>query len=297
MTTNTTSGPMPIAYEVDGPSDGQPLLMLNGLGMQLTQWPEPFLQSLHDAGLKTIRIDNRDVGLSGRAEGKKAPNPYLQLLLTTFGLSTSAPYRLEDMADDAVSVLDELGINKAHVLGLSMGGIIGQVFAARHKERVDRTVFLMTSTNNRALPRPKGEAARILFNREGPPRTLDEAVDQIVAKWQFFMTRDGGMSEADLRAFHEAAIKRGADHHGWQRQLAAIIETGDLRRRFTSQIEAPTLIIHGTEDRLVPIEGGRDIKKNIPHAALEEIEGMGHDLAPKLHDRLSGLVVDHLCSR
>jgi proline iminopeptidase len=293
ITEGKTNGAVPIAYEMEGPEGGDPVVLLNGLGMQATQWPRPVLDHLHKEGFRTIRVDNRDVGLSGRMDGAKAPNPYMQLFVTTFGFKGGAPYRLEDMADDAVSVMDELDIGAAHVMGLSMGGIISQVLAARYKDRVKRLVLFMTTTNNRSLPRPKGEAAKILFDRQPPARSAEEATERLVAKWQFFMTADGGMSVEELRAFHRAAVERGIDPEGWKRQLAAIVESGDIRKA-TRSIKAPALIVHGTQDKLVPIEAGRDILKNLPGARMEEIEGMGHDLPPVHHERIGKLITGHL---
>lgn len=292
MTERMTTGPVPIAYRVDGPQDGPAILMINGLGMQLIQWPAGFLRQLHDAGFRTVRVDNRDVGRSGRISGAKAPNPYLQLVITTLGLPGGAPYSLSHMADDARSVLDDLGLEKAHVLGLSMGGIIAQLFAADHRDRTDRVALFMTTSGNRSLPRPKGEAARILFGREAPPRSAEEAVDRMVEKWQFFMTNPGGMSTDDLRAFHRAAVDRGMDLEGWQRQFAAIIESGDIRAK-SRTIKAPTLIIHGRDDRLVPLAAGQDVHASIPGSRMEIIDGMGHDIPPVFEDRLATLVSSH----
>ncbi|NNU16172.1 alpha/beta hydrolase [Parvularcula sp. ZS-1/3] len=291
--TGKTDSAIPIAYEVGGPEDGKPVLMLTGLGMQLTQWPEPFVRDLQQAGFRTIRIDHRDVGLSGRVEGKKPPNPYLQLILGLIGLKAGAPYTLEDMADDAVSVLDHLGIEKAHLIGLSMGGIVSQVLAARHTDRIDRIVFFMTSTNNRRLPMPEKKAMDILLNRGKAPEGREATIDDIVAKWQFFMTVDGGMSEADLRAFHAAAYDRGMDREGWQRQLAAILETGDLRK-YTRQIPCHSLIVHGYVDKLVPVTAGKDLHANLEHSELELVNDMGHDLAPKFLPMLTSKVIEHL---
>lgn len=292
MTEHTTKGDVPIVYEVDGPDGGDIILMLTGLGMQLTQWPQPFLDSLHSAGFRTVRVDNRDVGKSGKIEGARAPNPYLQMVMGLFGMSAGAPYSLEEMADDAVSVLDDMGADKAHLMGLSMGGIISQVLAGRYPERVKHLTLFMTTTGNRTLPLPTGEARKILMSRDAAPASRDEAIEQMVRKWKFFVTKDGGMTEEELRAFHGAAVDRGMDRAGWHRQMAAILETGDLRKH-TRAIQAPTLIIHGTEDKLVPPAAGRDVHENINGSRLEMIEGMGHDLPPKFLNQLSDLVVSH----
>jgi proline iminopeptidase len=293
MTEHHTEGTPSIAYEVDGPAQGEPVIMLNGLGMQLTQWPPAFLAKLHDAGFRTIRIDNRDVGMSGKMTGTRPPNPWLQLGLGLFGMSAGAPYSLSDMADDAASVIDHLGLAKAHVIGLSMGGIISQILAALHADKVERMVLFMTTTGNRSLPLPSGEARKILMGRDPAPATREEAIEQMVAKWQFFMTADGGMSLDELRDFHGIAIDRGMDREGWQRQMAAILETGDLRHH-SRAITAPTLVVHGRDDKLVPLAAGQDVHACIPGSRLEVIDGMGHDLPPRFMDRLTTLTTEHL---
>ena len=293
MTEYQTKTDLPITYEIDGPEGGDAVLMLNGLGMQLTQWPASFLAMFHDAGFRTIRVDNRDVGLSGRVDGKMAPNPYLQLIMRVLGLKTSAPYRLEDMAQDALHVLDDASVDAAHVLGLSMGGIISQVFTGSYPDRTKSLNLLMTTSGNRSLPRPKGEAAKILMSREPAATSVDEAVDRIVNKWKFFMTKDGGMSDEELYAMHKAAVIRGVDPMGWQRQLAAILETGDVRP-FARNITVPTLIVHGEDDPLVPFAAGHDIHKTIKNSRFEGIPGMGHDLAPIHIPQIGGLIIENL---
>ncbi|MEO1659254.1 MAG: alpha/beta hydrolase [Pseudomonadota bacterium] len=288
-------GPVPIAYELSGPKDGTPVLLLNGLGMQLTQWPPALIKALEDQGHRVLRIDNRDVGLSGRLKGERAPHPIVQYGMRMFGMTTSAPYKIEDMADDAARVLDTLGFGAAHVIGLSMGGIIAQVLAGGAPGRVHSLTCLMTTTNNRALPFPSGEAARILFGRGGSPKTLDDAVDHLYEMWAFIMTQDGGTTEDELRAWLRAAVVRGFDASGWRRQTAAILETGDVRA-YGEAVTAPTLVIHGTADPLVPYAGGEDVARTIPGAELQLIEGMGHDLPPKHLDEITERISRHLAS-
>ncbi|MEO1043542.1 MAG: alpha/beta hydrolase [Pseudomonadota bacterium] len=287
------SGDVPIAYELSGPTDGQPVLLLNGLGMQLTQWPPALIKALEDAGYQVLRIDNRDVGLSGRLEGQRAPHPIIQYGMRMFGMSTSAPYRIEDMADDAARVLDALGIGAAHVIGLSMGGIIGQVLAGGAAGRIQSLTCLMTTTGNRSLPFPSGEAGRILFGRGESPKTLDAAVDHLYDMWTFIMTQDGGQTEEELRSWLRDSVERGFSASGWRRQTAAIIETGDIRA-YGEAITAPTLVIHGTADPLVPQAAGEDVARTIAGAELVLIEGMGHDLPPKHLPQITERILGHL---
>ncbi|MEM6914312.1 MAG: alpha/beta hydrolase [Pseudomonadota bacterium] len=286
-------GDVPIAYELSGPADGKPVLLLNGLGMQLTQWPPALIQDLESAGYLVLRIDNRDVGLSGRLDGKRAPHPLVQYGMRMFGMTTSAPYRIEDMADDAARVLDTLGFGATHIIGLSMGGIIGQVLAGGAAGRVQSLTCLMTTTSNRALPFPSGEAARVLFGRGESPKTLDAAVDYLYDVWTFIMTKDGGQTEEDLRSWLRDAVTRGFSASGWRRQTSAIIETGDVRA-YSEAVTAPTLVVHGTADPLVPQAAGEDVARSIRGAELALIEGMGHDLPPKHLPQISARIIRHL---
>ena len=286
-------GPVPIAYELTGPDEAPPVLLLNGLGMQLTQWPPSLIAVLEKAGHRVLRIDNRDIGLSGRLKGQRAPHPFIQYGMRTFGMATSAPYRLEDMADDALRVLDALEIARAHVIGLSMGGIIAQILAGGAPARVSSLTCLMSTTNNRTLPLPSGEAGSILLGLGGAPQSLDEAVDQLFEMWSFITTQDGGTSDEDLRQWLRDGIERGFDIGGWRRQSAAILETGDVRP-YAEAVSAPTLVIHGTADPLVPHAGGVDIARTVPGAELELVEGMGHDLPPKHLPRITERIVRHL---
>ncbi|MEE4212369.1 MAG: alpha/beta hydrolase [Parvularcula sp.] len=296
MTTlRKTRTPVSIAYEVHGPADGEPILFLNGLGLQLTQWPKAMLEHLHAEGYRTILMDNRDIGLSDQVQTGRVPNVYLHLVFSTFGIRTGAPYRLEDMADDAAAVLNDLGIDKAHILGLSMGGIIAQVFGATHPERTKSLILLMTTTNNRRLPRPKGEAAKVLFDRRPPPTTMDDAVQRQFEKWAFFRTQEGGQTDEELREWLRQALERGTTPDGWLRQVAAIIEGGDIRH-YSRKVEAPCFIVHGSADRLVPIVGGKDIAANIRGAKMKTIEGMGHDLPPRHLDEINRSITHFLQS-
>jgi proline iminopeptidase len=174
-----------------------------------------------------------------------------------------------------------------------MGGIISQVLASRHRDKVDRLALFMTTTGNRRLPLPSGEARKILMGRDPVATSREEAVERMVAKWQFFMTADGGMSLEELRAFHSAAVDRGMDREGWQRQMAAILESGDIREH-TRSIKAPTLIVHGRQDKLVPMQAGEDVHGNIEGSRLEIIDGMGHDLPPRYMERITSLLTEHL---
>ncbi len=286
-------GDVPIAYELTGPEDGTPVLFLNGLGLQLTQWPPAMIQAFENAGYRVLRIDNRDIGLSGRLKGQRAPHPLVQYGMRMFGMTTNAPYRIEDMADDAARVLDALGITETHVVGLSMGGIIAQVLSGGAPGRVLSLTCIMTTTGNRSLPLPSLDIMKLMSSGGGKVKTVDDAVEGLFNMWSHIRTEDGGQTDDELRAWLRASLERGFDMSGQRRQTSAILETGDVRR-YTEAVTAPTLVVHGTADPLVNMAGGQDIAKTIRGAEIELIEGMGHDLPPKHTEFITERILRHM---
>ncbi len=290
---NLAANGIEIEYEADGPQNGPVALLIMGLAQQLIFWPEDFVAALNEAGYRTIRFDNRDIGKSHKFHGRRAPNPLVQIPARLAGLKGLAPYSLEDMARDSVGVLDALKIGKAHIIGVSMGGMIAQVLAAQNPDRVNSLAIIMSSTSNPNLPRAKAEIAKALI---APPKnitTRDEALERAMYLWGLIGTKNSGAATEELRARLAAAYDRSHYPAGPRRQLAAIIETGDLRARFTRRIKAPTLVIHGSEDPLAPPAGGVDIFRNIDGARLEIIEGMGHDIPKKFRARIAAMIVAH----
>lgn len=282
-----------IEMEIEGPMDGPPILLIMGLAQQLIFWPPAFVAQLNDAGFRTIRFDNRDVGKSHRFDGLRAPNPLLHLPARIAGMKGLAPYSLEVMAQDSIGVLDALKIDKAHVVGVSMGGMIAQVAAAKHPSRVRSLTAIMSSTNNLSLPRAKPEVAKALLAPPKKGATKEDVLDRSVQFWRMIGTKNSGTIDAELRARIEAAYDRSHNPAGIRRQLAAIIESGDLRR-FTRKIGAPSLVIHGSADPLAPPAGGVDIAKNIKGARLEIMEGMGHDMPRAYLPKISDMIIGHL---
>lgn len=292
MTALTVRG-VEIEYQFDGPASGPVAVLIMGLAQQLTFWPDDFVAALNDAGYRTLRFDNRDVGHSQKFAGGRAPNPMLQLAARLAGVRGLAPYSLEDMAGDAAGLLDALGIDKADIVGVSMGGMIAQVLAARHPARVRRLAIIMSSTNNPRLPRARPEIARALMAPPAKIVTREQALDRALSFWKLIGTKDPGAAEEELRARLAASYDRSHYPAGVRRQLAAIIDTGDLRKSFTRKITAPTLVIHGSEDPLAPPAGGIDIHRNIKGADLEIVEGMGHDIPKKYRARIAARIVGH----
>jgi pimeloyl-ACP methyl ester carboxylesterase len=282
-----------LEHQFDGPEDGPVILLIMGLAQQLTFWPDDFVAALNEAGYRTLRFDNRDIGHSQKFEGKRAPNPMVQLAARLAGVRGLAPYSLEDMAKDTADLLDALGIDKADIIGVSMGGMIAQVLAAKRPERVRRLAIIMSSTNNPRLPRARAEIARALMARPSNITTKEQALERAMVLWNLIGTRNSGASQEELRARLAASYERSHYPAGARRQLAAIIETGDLRKNFTRKITAPALVIHGSEDPLAPPAGGVDIFKTIKGADLEIIEGMGHDIPKKFRARIAARIVGH----
>jgi proline iminopeptidase len=268
------------------------VLLIMGLGMQLVAWPEEFCRALADAGYHVVRFDNRDVGLSSRVAGD-AVDPRVQLARYALHLPVRAPYRLEDMAEDAIGVLDALGLPAAHFIGASLGGMIAQCAAAAHPQRCLSLVSIMSSSGARELPYAKPRVGWVLARR--PPRgaSLEAQLDHVVRVFRTIGS-PGFPTPEDVRRERLAqGLRRSRDSDGMFRQLLAVLASGD-RSAALAQIRAPTLVIHGEDDPFVRVEHGIDCAKKIRGAVLRTIPGMGHDFAPGLLPLLTEAVLAHL---
>lgn len=284
-----------LCYEVEGPADGTPVLLIMGLATQMVSWPPGFIAGLNAAGYRTIRFDNRDIGLSEKLDGVRAPNTLLHMLLSRIGITHLAPYRLTDMAKDTVGVLDALGIDRAHVVGLSMGGMIGQIVAADYPSQVRSFTAIMTSTNNPRLPMARKEVMRAMLRPVGKNASLDDAINRALHIWGLIGTQDTGEDPDALRQRVTEALTRSNYPQGAARQMSAIIGTGDLRR-FTRRIKSPTMVLHGDADPLVDIACGKDVAANVPDAQFHPLPGMAHDLPTKYHDTLVAHLTAHFAA-
>ena len=269
-----------IEYETYGDPANPTILLIMGLGAQLTLWPLPFVEALVARGYRVIRYDNRDVGLSTKLDTAGRPRLGLMLFQRMLKMQPRVAYKLSDMAADAIGLLDALGIDKAHIVGASMGGMISQLVAATYPQRTLSLTSIMSTTGNPALPRAKREAMDVLVNR---PKTTD--IDALVAHGIRAAQVTGSPAypiAPDLLATRvRETVERSSYPDGFARQMAAIIADGDRRHRLKA-IKAPTVIVHGAADPLVTIEGGRDTAASIPGARLIEIPGMGHNLPVEL---------------
>jgi pimeloyl-ACP methyl ester carboxylesterase len=258
-----------------------------GIGGQMLQWPEGFCAELVAQGLHVIRFDNRDVGLS--THFPDAPKPDLAAALA--GDVSSASYTLSDMAADAVGLLDALGLDSAHLVGASMGGMIAQTIAIEHPARVRSLTSMMATTGDRSVGQPRPEALRAMA---GPPAaTREEVIERMVSVSRMVGSPGFPLDEAAVRERTGRAYDRAYDPLGVARQAVAVVASGDRTARLRS-VAVPTLVLHGAGDRMCDVSGGRATAAAIPGAELEVIDGMGHNLPrelwPAIASRIAALV-------
>ena len=282
-----------IRIEVDdqGPADGPAVLLIMGLGMQLIAWPQAMVQMLVRQGFRVVRFDNRDIGLSQGFDDAGVPNMALAGLRYAMHLPVHSPYSLADMARDALGVLDALDIEQAHVCGASMGGMIAQHLAAMAPERVASLTLMMTSSGSRRLPQPSWRVRRALMSRPMKPGT-DAAVDWIIQVLYLIGSPTYPSDYQDLRARALESVQRAWHPSGSARQLLAVVADGD-RSALLPHIQAPTLVIHGVDDPLVPVACGEDLAQRIANATADFIPGMGHDLPEELLQRFAQGIGDN----
>lgn len=282
-----------LEVESRGRAGDPALLLIMGLGLGLKAWPEDFVDALVQRRLRVVMFDNRDCGRSTYID-REPPAALLPLFIrASFGLPVSGPYTLDDMADDAAGLLDALGIARAHVAGVSLGGMIGQQLAIRHAAKVASLVSIMSSSgSSRMAFAPRLDALLALLRR--PPRDapLPALVDHFVHLFRVIGSPAFPTPEPLLRQRLEQALGHGYRPDGTLRQLVAVLASGDRSLDLPS-IAAPTLVIHGDRDPLVPLAAGEDVAAKIPGARLQVIPGMGHDLAPAVLPILVEAIAGH----
>lgn len=272
-----------LCYESFGDAAHPAMVLIMGMGAQMVGWDEEFCESLAGCGFRVIRFDNRDAGKSTRFDHAGVPDVSSAMTRAWLRLPVSAPYLLDDMASDVVGLLDALGIDRAHIVGASMGGGIGQVLAVRSPHRVLSLTSIMSTTGDPALPSPKLQALAAVFKQ--PPADLPGYVEYYVDTWRVLRAGDFPEEEARDRARAVRNHVRGIHPAGAARQLMAILASGS-RRSVLHQVAAPTVVIHGDSDPLVPLAAGVDTAHHIPGAELIVLEGMGHSLPVRLWPRI-----------
>ena len=281
-----------IAYEDFGVANDPVLLLVQGLGMPLSAWPPILIESLVAEGFRVIVFDNRDIGRSQRLDELTKPNMLVQTLRSKFGMKVAAPYRLTDMMRDAVGLLDGLDIESAHVVGVSMGGMIAQILALREPQRVRSLTSIMSTTNDRKLPGPTRAVTKHIMRGPKAP-TAQARFDYHWQLWRLLGSPAYPLADEELDRFLKRVFARGMTAAGAARQTLAIL-AAKARTTTLGGLDTPTLIIHGDADPLIPIECGIATAKAIPGARMMTLAGMGHDLPEALVPRLTRSIVQHV---
>lgn len=289
-TGNATSGDLKLYYEDMGDIDDPPVLLIMGLGAQLLLWRTAFCEQLVGHGLRVIRYDNRDVGLSSKTQRRSSGQPLVTRLARSFvGLPSEATYKLEDMADDAAAVLDHLGIERAHIVGASMGGMIAQIFAGRFQERTKTLGIIFSSNNSAFLPPPGPRQLLALIKGPAPSSPRDVIIDNAIRVGKIIGSPRYLASEEQLRAEAIESYERSYYPRGVARHFDAVLGSGSLRR-YNRETTAPAVVIHGRADKLMRPSGGRAVARAIDGARLVTFDGMGHDLPQQLWDQVIGVL-------
>ncbi|WP_322047539.1 alpha/beta fold hydrolase [Paraburkholderia sp. J67] len=279
-----------LGYDCFGETHGNALLLISGLGTQRLRWTVPFCEALAARGYRVIRFDNRDAGASTHLRHAAAPDLGTLAAMLASGQQPALPYTLRDMADDAIALLDALGIERAHIVGRSMGGMIAQIAASEHRSRVRSLASIMSSSGNPALP-PAAPDVMAMMMRPAPDPVADEAafIEHSLAFARRIAGRGFPFDAQQHRALLREERRHPHDAGSFARQLAALANAGDRRARLAT-IAAPTLVIHGADDPLVPPACGEDTATAIPGANFMLIDGMGHDLPTALDDTIADAI-------
>ncbi len=267
------------------------VVLIMGLAMQLVAWPLPFVQALVDAGYRVIRFDNRDIGLSRHFDEQGVPNVVWAALKLRLGGAVKTGYTLTDMARDTLGVLDALNVQKAHIVGVSMGGMIAQRVALAAPGRTLSLTSIMSTSGARGLPQAKPQVIRALMSR--PKTTTPQDIGDFYVKLLKVIGSPAyPVPEAEVRERANVAFTRNFHPQGIPRQMMAIMADTE-RAQALQNIQVPTLVVHGTEDGLVPFACGQDTARRIPNARFVPVEGMGHDLPPGVVQRLLVSMLPH----
>jgi len=288
MTIVQTNG---IQLETEVIGNGEPLLMIHGLGAQLIHWPRPFLEELVCRGFQVITFDNRDVAKSTWLDHLGVPAIHTIMLNSLSGKLSEVPYTLEDMADDTIGLLDGLGIAKAHVLGLSLGGMIAQVAALKYPDRLVSLTSMMSATGSRREFTPTPSAMTALMKKA--PTDRDAYIENRLIKLRQVGASLTAQDEDDSRATAKLAFDRGLHPQGVARQMAAMFASGSRYEQLKS-LAIPSLVIHGRKDPLAHVRGGRRTARAIPGAKYVEIAEMGHHLSRAFWPQMIHAISDHL---
>ena len=281
-----------LEVEDTGEKDRDAVLLIPGMAMQLIVWPEAMVHQLHQAGYRVIRLDNRDIGLSQDMAHLPAPNLMWFMLQQKLGFQPQAPYSIQDMANDALGVLDHLQINQAHLVGVSMGGMIGQRICIGSPQRALSLTSIMSSSGAKGLPGPTPDMRRVLFTP--PAKAGTQAAHQHALRFVQALAGPGfAHPVGSQQQLVDDSLKRSSRPMGAYRQMLAAMADRE-RAGLLARITTPTLVIHGKADPLVPYACGEDTARRIPNAKLHGIEGMGHDMPPGAIDNMMARLLPFL---
>tara|TARA_S200000501_G_scaffold343480_1_gene354462 strand:- start:4584 stop:5528 length:945 start_codon:yes stop_codon:yes gene_type:complete len=281
-----------IAYRDYGPINATPILLVTGLGAQLTLWPEFLIKDLQENNFRPIVFDNRDVGLSTRFSSQ--PSQTLNYIKYFLFIPINSEYTIEDMASDGIAVLDHLDIDSAHILGMSMGGMISQVLVAQHPQRTKSfTMISSTASTPNPFNGPKFKVTQQLLKRSAAKNDIEGRIDQSIKLFELIGTPGKSYDTPQFRNNMRAYIERGGDDGGFLRQMAAIIGSQN-RKELLKSINTPTLIIHGDIDPLIKVKNAYSAKKLIQSSKLEIVEGMGHMLDEESYEKFKFRFIDFL---
>jgi len=281
-----------IAFRDYGPINATPILLVTGLGAQLTLWPEFLIKDLQENNFRPIVFDNRDVGLSTRFSSQ--PSQTLNYIKYFLFIPINSEYSIEDMASDGIAVLDHLNIDSAHILGMSMGGMISQVLVAQHPQRTKSfTMISSTASTPNPFNGPKFKVTQQLLKRSAAKNDIEGRIDQSIKLFELIGTPGKNYDTPQFRNNMRAYIKRGGDDGGFLRQMAAIIGSQN-RKALLKSINTPTLIIHGDIDPLIKVKNAYSAKKLIQSSELEIVEGMGHMLDEESYEKFKFRFIDFL---
>lgn len=280
------AGNLSFCVETRGNPDGEPVMFIMGLGAQMTLWPEALLDQYVREGYRVIRFDNRDIGLSTHLRDRLKGHPMTVMARARMGLDIPAPYTLHDMAADVCGIMDGLGLSSSHLVGVSMGGMIAQLVAANSPERVRSATLIMTSTNSPRLPLPKPSLIVRLAGIGSRGNDEETVVERSIEFWKLIQSPGFPSRDEELRERITFNYRRSYHPAGILRQTRAILATGSLSSA-TRRIRQPVAVIHGKADPLVRPEAAKQLGYLIPHARVEMMEGMGHDLPEPLLARFA----------
>ena len=279
-----------IEFDSFGPADAEPILLISGLGTQMIRWSAPFCTALVSHGYRVIRFDNRDAGLSTHFDEAPIPDLACVAQVLARGGRPTVPYTLFDMANDAIGLLDGLSIDRAHIVGRSMGGMIAQLVASEYPHRTRSLTSIMSGSGNPANPPPAPQVMALLTRR--PPHPHEDEAGFLAHRTAFarlISGRGSPFDEAAQRSEALAEVRRSHDPAGFNRQIAAIAATGDIRKRL-AKISAPTLVVHGSDDPLIAPDAGKDTAASIKDAELLMLDGMGHEIPPLLDETIAAAI-------